>query len=491
MNWSGTGTPRVRISTVDGAAQSWIRADGDGLARRTVGGALDDRGLPHLFRYRPFEFSASGDGVTVHPPHPLAPGQWYRVEVDGLDQDWTFRTRAPLPRPQHTLRVATDGSAPFCTVQGAIDAAAGETGPVIIEVAAGSYREICHLGDCLPPLIIRGAGRGRTVISYDNNNLLNGQPSHSRCRHRRLGDRDLYNGWRANIGVDAADIRFEDLSMINSTPLGGSQAEAFRGNHERLVLDRVEVHSFQDTMRLQGRVFLSHSLISGTVDFVWGAGAVYHWRNEYRSRASTPQREADGSFVLQVRNAAHERGHVLRQCRFTRESGVGDGSVRIARTDARAFPHSEVVLIDCEVDRHIDRSAFLITPEPVGSVRFAATGTIDEHGHPVEFSTGPGIRRATATEIDHDRDPAKVLDGWVPYTVNVPEVPVAAGEEFTVDWSAPPGHSAAASIDVAGRRIPVETDATLGTVSIRAPHQPGEHRITFGDATATVEVLRS
>ncbi|WP_168207539.1 pectinesterase family protein [Microlunatus elymi] len=469
-----------------------IEPDDAGLSRRTVGGALDDRGLPHLFRYRPFEVDHRHGVVTVHPPFELAPATWYRIEIDGRATEWAFRTRPALPAVLDQLRVAADGTADFCTVQGAIDAApTGLDRPVIITVAAGHYRELCFIAEHRPPMIIRGAGRGRTVISYANNNRLNGVASDSRCRLRRLGDRDLYNGWRANVGVDAADVSFEDLTMINTTGPGGSQAEAFRGNHERLLLNRVELIGHQDTVRVQGRAFLTECRISGTVDFVWGTGAVYHWRNEFRSRAA--------GYVFQVRNGADERGHVLRDCRFSREGAVVDRSVWIARTDTSAFPHSEVSLIDCTLDRHIAPSGYLITGDgPATAVRFAETGSRAPDGSRVDLSLRTAaMRRPDRRRTAADADPATVLDGWVPRTVNAGETAVEPGAQVVINWSAPPGHSPDDLIMIGEHGVSVESSATLGAVVVTAPRRPGRHPVSFrpvgGDsrsgATATIEVI--
>ncbi|HEY9291513.1 MAG TPA: pectinesterase family protein [Microlunatus sp.] len=472
------GMPRrVTIRTATGEPVVRIEPDGSGLARRTVGGALDDRGLPHLFRYRPFEADSTGDLLTVHPPFPLRASTRYRIEVPGLDRDWTFRTRDQLPPSAERLRVAADGSADFCTVQGAIDAApTNPSGPVIISVAQGHYREICYITEDRPPMIIRGAGRGRTVISSDNNNRLNGAPSHSRSRLRRLGDRDLYNGWRAGVSVDAPDVTFEDLTLINSTPAGGSQAEAYRGNHDRLLLNRVELFGHQDTLRMQGLGFLTDCLISGTVDFVWGAGSAFHWRNEYRSRGP--------GYVLQVRNGAGEHGHVLRECRFTAGHGVPDAAVQIARTDSTAFPHSEVILIDCTLDRHIDPQGYLITGDPSAeSVRFGEHGSLTPDGTVHDLARRhPGLRRLDPDEAARLRDPAEILRGWVPRTVNAESERSDPGGQIVINWSAPPGHDRHDLVQLGDIAVPVESSATLGALEITAPRRPGRYPIAFRSA---------
>ncbi|MDW6065866.1 pectinesterase family protein [Streptomyces sp. FXJ1.4098] len=93
--------------------------------------------------------------------------------------------------------------------------------------------------------------------------------------------------------MDADDFRLQDATVHNLTPEGGSQAEAFRGNGDRIVLDRVRVLSYQDSLRLQGRAFVTDSYVEGDVDFVWGlAGSSSRTPSSRRSTAATSARSA-------------------------------------------------------------------------------------------------------------------------------------------------------------------------------------------------------
>ncbi|WP_188189940.1 pectinesterase family protein [Nonomuraea sp. SYSU D8015] len=175
------------------------------------------------------------------------------------------------------------GNGDFCTVQGAVDAVPiGNDRPVTIDVRPGVYTEIVYVREDRPHITVRGAGARRTVIQYANNDLRNGDNALKDggpadvCPRRVLETSDLHNCWRAMFGVDAADSRMSDITLHNTTPDGGSQAEAFRGNNERIVLERVRLRSFQDTLRLQGKGFVTGSHISGDTDFVWGTGTKGH-----------------------------------------------------------------------------------------------------------------------------------------------------------------------------------------------------------------------
>src|SRR5205085_8776557 len=98
----------------------------------------------------------------------------------------------------------------------------------------------------------------------------------------------------AMFGVEAPDFTIQNITLHNTTPFGGSQAEAFRGNNDRILLNRVNLLSFQDTIRIQTSGFINDSYIEGDVDFTWGTGAAFFWLNELKSMHA--------GYVSQVRN---------------------------------------------------------------------------------------------------------------------------------------------------------------------------------------------
>lgn len=503
---SGSGVITVRDVTADadgsGAVVDSIDLADPGDHRRTIGDAISDRGVPHLFAYHPVIISGTTVSIVLH--RTLAYARSYAVSI-GPDvfadvpealplAEWRFSTRETPPSSADGLiQVAADGTGDFCTVQGAIDAVPlGNTRPVLITVAPGRYREINYVRPDRPLITVRGADRATTVISYANNNALNGQPSDSHSPLRRLGDRDLHNGWRANFGVDAADFALEDITLENSTPRGGSQAEAFRGNNDRILLNRVTLMGHQDTLRLQGRAFVTHSLVEGDVDFVWGTGAVFHTHSEYRSAAP--------GYVMQIRNGAGEHGHVIVDSRVSRAPGVADDTVHLARVDPRAFPHSQVIIIDSEIDDHIRPEGWLVSPTEVDGKQVPHDEVFLAE-YPARCTSGRHLSSAEAADW---RNPAFVLDGWVPVTVNVDRCRAHAGEPVNIRWSAPAEHSPGDRLIVldGGRQggvIGLSGAATTGTLQW-APDSPGTFRIGYFAAdpsvgtpmalSAPIEVLR-
>ncbi|MCX4835729.1 pectinesterase family protein [Streptomyces sp. NBC_01016] len=418
---------RLTVHRADGSAADVIDLAGPATDQRTVGDARSAYGEPHRWTYEPVV--VDGRGATVVPHHPLEPGQEYYVTVDagffvgfaGITSPdaWRFRT-ARGPHPGTTkLSVDARGGGDFCTVQGAVDFVPhGNTRKVTLDVAPGTYREIVYVGEDRRHLRVRGAGAGRTVIGYPNNNLLNGDsamgdvpPEQSYCPRRVLPEPDRFNCWRAAFGVDADDFRLSDATVHNMTPEGGSQAEAFRGNGDRIVLDHVRVVSFQDSLRLQGRAFVTDSYVEGDVDFVWGTGGVFVQNSELKA--------LDIGYISQIRNAADGPGNVFVNTRLTRADSVADGSVLLSRIDSR-FPASQAVFIDTAMDRHIAPVGWGLTGFDCGSaqgLRFWEYGSKDLTGAPVDTSARLACsRQLTAAEAREWRDPARLLDGWDPRT---------------------------------------------------------------------------
>ncbi|MDT0444749.1 pectinesterase family protein [Streptomyces johnsoniae] len=416
---------QLQVHHADGTLVDNIDLADPGTYQRSIGGALSDYGEVHRWFYEPVV--VDGRTVSVHLHYVLDPGQEYYVTMDegfvrgraGIEdpETWRFRTQeGPAPGARE-LTVDQAGGGDFCTVQGAVDFVPEDnTEDVRIDVAPGMYREIVYVPQTKPHLTVGGSGAGRTVIGYPNNSVLNGDAAmadvparQSYCPRRVLPHPDRFNCWRAAFGVDADDFRLEDLTVHNLTPDGGSQAEAFRGNGDRIVLERVAVLSHQDSLRLQGRAFVTDSYVEGDVDFVWGTGGVFVQDSELRS--------LDAGYVTQIRNAEDGPGNVFVDTRLTRAPSVPEGSVLLGRIDSR-FLGSQVVFIDSAMDDHIAPEGWGLTDAECATadrLRFWEHGSTDLAGDPVDVGDRlPCSRQLDAAEAERWRDPATLLDGWDP-----------------------------------------------------------------------------
>jgi pectin methylesterase-like acyl-CoA thioesterase len=388
----------------------------------TVGGAP--------FAYYPVMVSGNLASIYLH--HPLPYNGTYSVTMDpGVLTDasgapfqgfssprfWTFTTEAAGPAPDTTdVSVAWDGGN-FCTVQGAVDwVPQNNTRPITISVAAGPpYTGIVHVPANKPFLTVQGLDRNGSVLQYPNNNNLN----------------PTVNS-RSTFGVDASDFTLQDITIVNTTPHGGSQAEAFRGNNSRILLQRVTLKSFQDTLMLQGSGFVTNSYIEGDVDFMWGSGAVFFQNTELKAVTS-------GGYYTQIRNGQGQNGNVYLNCKLTAAAGVT--GMYLGRIDPTVFPYSQVVYLNSAMGSHIVPAGWLLNNATTApNVQFWEYQSTDANGAPLDVSQRASFsRQLSAAEAARWSDPSFVLGGWSPVTLGTSSGP--APTLVALDWTAPANHS--------------------------------------------------
>lgn len=302
------------------------------------------------------------------------------------DETWTFHISPSAPRGR-TLKVARDGTGDYCALQAAVDAAGEGTS---IEIARGTYHGIVYFKG-KRDVTIRGADRKATVLAGTNNENMNGGTAK-----------------RALIGVDASSgITFENLTIHNLTPQGGSQAEALRmQNCDRCVVRDADIISLQDTLLWSGRIYAKNCYIAGNVDFIWGTGTAYFDRCEIKTLGRK-------GYTVQARNGASGYGYVFVDSKLTSDPGI-TGHL-LARVDSSVYPASHVAYIDCEMGRHIDPVGWQVTGGGTGSIRFWEYRSRDPSGALVDVSRRlRGSRQLSAAEAARMRDPRVVLGGWSP-----------------------------------------------------------------------------
>ena len=442
------------VDTIDLASNPQTRQIG-GVAYNYFPVIVDDNSATiYLHRQLPYNdvyFVAIDPGVFA--------------DVDGTphaglnDADyWSFFSRYVPPQPgTSNLTVSADGGGNFCTVQAAIDfVPGGNTSPFAITVKPGIYNEILYIPSDKAFITIRGADRGKTIVRYANNANLNSGNS------------------RVTVGVDAPDFTLENITLRNTTPRGGSQAEAFRGNNSRILLNRVNLFSFQDTLLMNGQAFVTDSYIEGDVDFMWGNGAVYFQYSELKGVTS-------GGFYTQIRNGRNQVGNVYADCVLSAPDGVT--GMYLSRIDPTAFPYSQVVYLNTTMGAQFAPAGWLLNNATTApNVQFWEYKSKDSGGTPIDVSArAPFSRQLTDAEAAQWSDPAKALAGWVPYTVNfvsaIPPSATRAGEvsvpatsvRFLLTFSAAPDHN---PIDSIGLYPAGATDAPpIATVPVGAANR--------------------
>jgi pectin methylesterase-like acyl-CoA thioesterase len=517
-----TGT--INVFRGDGTLADSINLADPNSSKRTVGGAVSDIGLVHLWKYSPVIVSGMTASIYLH--HQLDYGSTYYVTIDngvltdgqgfaGIQdpQTWRFSTRAAPPLSGTiALTVAADGSGDFCTVQGAIDfVPVGNTQRVDINVKKGVYTELVYVVPTKPLITVRGEDRDQTIVQYTNNDNLNVLPftqtsdPNNQCINRRIpGTPDLWNCWRASFGVEANDFTLENITLHNTTPAGGSQAEAFRGNADRTVLNRVILQSFQDTTRVQGSVFVTNSYIEGDVDFTWGVGAVFFQQSQLHALRT--------GYYSMVRNDTNH-GNVYINSRLTRAPTLGANTMYLSRIETARFPNSEAIFINDVMDVQVRPVGYQLTPAACPnpfSIKFWEYKSVDPSGALINTSQrlAPCSHQMTDAEATTWSDPAFILKGWVPNTINATPVgqlvgptpaPVKGGSAVQVNWSAPTGHDptdwvglfkvgAADSTYYSSQTSP---GPTTGVMTFTLPSEPGKYEFRYFLAGGPIEAATS
>lgn len=471
----------IKIFTLSGSLVEDIDMS-NSAPTRVIGG----NGTP----YRYFPIIVTGNTATIYPKTTLALNQTYYVTIEpgaikdpvGLpfagfsdNASWRFTTKATLPATGATLlTVAADNTGDLCTVQGAIDQVpVSNTVRRIITVKAGTYTEIVYIPSTKAFITIRGESRDNSIVQYANNNSLNGVPTGNN---------------RTSFGVDAADFALETITLHNTTPSGGSQAEALRLNGLRAIVNSVNLLSFQDTLLTQKSAFITNSYIEGDVDFMWGNGATYFKDTELKALRNA-------GYYTQIRNVSGVAGNTYVNCRLTKGAGVTSGNY-LGRIDPDTFPFSQVLWIDTKMDTHMAPVGWLFntpdlpeTPANYPNIKYCEYNSTALDGvTPIDVSARHPIScQLSAVDADFWRIPANTLAGWVPDETLTAAVSLT-DLNYTYDGSA---RSATVTTDPAGLTVVVSYNGSA-TLPVNAGSYPVVATVTsagyHGSATGTLVI---
>jgi pectin methylesterase-like acyl-CoA thioesterase len=242
-------------------------------------------------------------------------------------------------------------------------------------------------------LTLRGADRAATIITYPNNDKLNPGTS----------GRPLF------FANGTTDLTIENLTIYNTTPQDGSQAEALRVQADRVTLRDVDLKSLQDTLLTGGSVYVVNSYIEGNVDFIWGTGPSYFDRCEIKTvgRAGA---------IVQARNGASGYGYVFVDSKISSDAKV-TGQV-LARIDATVYPASNVAYLNCQMSPGIAAKGWTITPagtSATSQLRFWEYQSTDSSGALLSVTgRDPASKQLSTSQAASLRDKATVLNGWNP-----------------------------------------------------------------------------
>jgi pectin methylesterase-like acyl-CoA thioesterase len=310
---------------------------------------------------------------------------------------WRFTTRTAGPvSGTNYLVVAADGSGDFVTVQGAVSFLPATSSPrATVFIRKGVYQEIVNVNS-RNNVTFRGEDRRQTVITYANNNNLNSG----------TGARILFNA----VGNDLA---VENLTLTNSTPYGGSQAEALRVYGLRFVANHAELDSYQDSLLVNSRghsAYFYDNRIQGSTDFIWGSGTALFQECEIKVISK--------GYNCQMRTEATNYGAIFADCSITKASGFTGHY--LSRIDPNIYSNSAAAYLNCRMDSHIDPAGWLLDKytnnvSPTNSLRFWEYQSTDLTGTNLvnTASRAPYSRQLTAAEAADLRNLTNVF-GWLP-----------------------------------------------------------------------------
>ena len=311
-------------------------------------------------------------------------------------------------------------------------APAAATRPWRIRITRGRWHEKIVVDK--PFIHLVGDERTQSIVSFD-----------AAAGHKRADGKLWGTAGCSSIIVRASDFAASRLTIENTfdyvgeisrstptlPPIGSNGAQAValmldRGA-DRSRFDDVDIRGHQDTLFVDaGRSRFRHCTITGSVDFIFGAGRCLIDDCEVVSRYR-PGKDRQGFVIAPSTSQAQEFGIVLRACRLAREHDVPASSVALGRPwrHARTFADgqygdpdifSQGAFIDCWMDEHIDalgweamrypnREGTRVPYEPADARLF------EYH------SRGPGARASATRRVLTDVQAARYVDanilaGW-------------------------------------------------------------------------------
>lgn len=259
-----------------------------------------------------------------------------------------------------------------------------------IQLSEGDFRVKCTV--FVPSLTIRGAGMDKTRIIWDD---------YANKIHEDGKEYNTFRTW--TMAVCADHITMEDLAVVNDSlhPETKGQEVALTVYADDFHMKHCRLTSTQDTLflgplpkdlieRYDGflidplrrdiscRQYFEECLIEGTVDFIFGCGNTVFDNCEIRSLCDA----RDIGYAAAPAHALEQtEGFLFRNCSFTAEPGVTDGSIYLARPwrdyglcrfeNCTYGPHISPLGFDKWNDTDRDRTArFYETPAVEGRVKW-------------------------------------------------------------------------------------------------------------------------
>jgi pectin methylesterase-like acyl-CoA thioesterase len=321
---------------------------------------------------------------------------------------WAFKVKSK-PAADLNYIVSADGSGDFATLQGALNfIPSGNNTAVKIFIKNGIYTGLAFIKN-RNKITIEGESADGVVIKAFNNSSLNASTH-----------------WRSVVNIQGNDLYFTGMTFINTTPNGGTQAEAVKISGERVIIVNCKFFSYQDTQLLDGKVYLKDCLIEGDVDFIWGTGTVFFQSCELRANDN-------GGYNVMARNDNTRHGYAFADCKLTRKS-TATTTQYLGRDAGASYPNAEIVYLNCSFDSHIPAVGWQINSSiDASEIIFAEYRSVNMSGNLINTSSRHAkSKQLTSAQATQYRDLNWFFNGWTPvFPATTPVVTITAPAENT------------------------------------------------------------
>nr|ACJ02103.1 pectin methylesterase [Oncidium hybrid cultivar] len=242
------------------------------------------------------------------------------------------------------VTVSANGGGNYKTVQAAVDAAPEKgNSRYVIYVKKGTYKENVIVGKKKKNLMIVGDGQSNTIIT-GSLNFVDGTTTYNSATLASMGDGFI----------------LQDLCVENTAGPQKHQAVALRINADQAVVNRCQIRAYQDTLYTHSlRQFYRESLISGTVDFIFGNAAVVFQKSQLEARK--PMSGQKNAVTAQGRVDPNQNtGTSIQNCKLVPSADL--------RPVAGSFPtylgrpwkqYSRTVVMQSYIDSHVNPKGWL------------------------------------------------------------------------------------------------------------------------------------
>jgi pectinesterase len=262
-------------------------------------------------------------------------------------------------------------------VQAALNAVSGSTRRYIL-VKPGTYREQPSYSGSTPVTLYGASSDATQVVIIHNMSAAQGASQ--------------------TFTAKSNGMQLMNLTLSNDfpTPASGSniQALALLTNGDKIVLENVRMHGFQDTVQFQAqnattrtRVYVKGGFIEGDTDYIYGNatvvldGTTIHYLSSRKGSSA-------GVIFAPSTSVGNELGFLAIRCNFTGDAGAPTTNHLGRSWDASSTtptPNGQAVIRESTIAGHINKTAPWAAAATSGRAYSATGNRFNEY-----CNSGPG-----------------------------------------------------------------------------------------------------